>query len=191
MNPPPTVRLFDNVLPEENQKRILQYLEGSAWTYGAYSDETQGASRYFFKHFAGYFRDGEHRQDAAIDAELQAFPIIASFWHALSQSFLKGHTLMRCYANAYPAGTEGGLHKDSLEPNHFTAIYYPHLAWHPNYAGETVFFNDEGNEIVASVYPKPNRLALFSGSIPHAARGISRTCPNMRITLMFKTAVLP
>ena len=61
------------------------------------------------------------------------------------------------------------------------------MSWHPNYAGETVFFNDEGTDIIGTVYPRPNRMVLFSGSIPHVARGVSRVCPELRITLMFKT----
>ncbi|MDB5411241.1 MAG: hypothetical protein JWL84_6153 [Rhodospirillales bacterium] len=29
-----------------------------------------------------------------------------------------------------------------------------------------------------------------NGTIPHAARGVARTCPAMRMTLMFKTEVI-
>jgi SM-20-related protein len=50
-----------------------------------------------------------------------------------------------------------------------------------------VFFTQDGSDILASIYPKPNRLIVFPGAIPHVARGISRTCPKLRITLMFKT----
>jgi SM-20-related protein len=53
--------------------------------------------------------------------------------------------------------------------------------------GETVFFNQEETDIIASIYPKPNRLVMFQGTIPHTARGVSRICPVLRITLMFKT----
>jgi SM-20-related protein len=42
-------------------------------------------------------------------------------------------------------------------------------------------------DIVSAVYPKPNRFVVFSGNIPHVARGVSRTCPKLRITLMYKT----
>jgi SM-20-related protein len=96
--------------------------------------------------------------------------------------------LMRCYANGYPSGAEGGVHLDSLEPNHFTAIYYPHPAWDPDWGGETVLFNNDRSDIVASVYPRPNRLVIFRGNVPHVARGVTRRCQELRITLMFKTA---
>jgi SM-20-related protein len=31
---------------------------------------------------------------------------------------------------------------------------------------------------------------VFPGLIPHVARGVSRTCPMLRITLMFKTRLV-
>lgn len=183
------IRVFDNVLSPAAHRELLAYLQGQDWRYGAYSGEGPSAPRYFYKHFAGHFRDGEEWGGEAIDAELVQFPLIAAAWRDIQTRLLQGHVLKRCYANAYPVGSEGSLHKDSLEPNHFTAIYYPHLTWHADYAGETVFFNEEGGEIVASVYPKPNRLAVFPGTIPHVARGVSRQCPELRITLMFKTTL--
>ncbi len=183
------IRLFDNLLGPGDHQKLQAYLQGQDWSYGAYSDNAPTASRYLYKHFAGHFRDGEGRDSTGIETELAAFPPIAELWKGLKASCMRGHVLTRCYANAYPLGSEGGLHRDALEPDHYTAIYYPHLRWDPNYAGETVFFNDEGTEIVASVYPKPNRLVLFAGTIPHVARGVSRQCPDLRITLMFKTVL--
>ena len=100
---------------------------------------------------------------------------------------MKGHTLMRCYANGQPYGSDGSLHTDSASPRSFTSVYYPHGRWSPNWGGETLFFNQEETDIVASIYPKPNRLVIFSGTVPHVARGVSRICPVLRITLMFKT----
>jgi SM-20-related protein len=30
-------------------------------------------------------------------------------------------------------------------------------------------------------------MLMFEGTLPHVARGVSRICPVMRVTLMFKT----
>jgi len=182
------IQVFDNLLPPGDQQALLDFLMQPGWAWGAYSDDGPDASRYWYKHFAGHARDGEAHDPTDILRALEAYPLVHGFWTALNRGPLAGHRLTRCYANAYPAGSEGGLHRDALEPGHFTAIYYPHQTWSPNFAGETVFFNEEGSDIVAAVYPKPNRLALFAGTIPHVARGVSRRCPHLRITLMFKTA---
>ena len=49
-----------------------------------------------------------------------------------------------------------------------------------------MFINDLG-DIAHAVLPKPGRIVQFDGRILHAARGLSRICPAMRVTLMFKT----
>jgi SM-20-related protein len=182
------IRVHDDVLPTDEQRALLTFLKGPGWAFGAYSDAEPGASRYWYKHFAGVRRDGREPLDpVAIETELEGAPLVAGLWRRLKAGVLAGHRLTRCYANGYPSGTEGGLHRDSNIATHFTCIYYPHLAWKPNFAGETVFFDHQEREIVAAVYPRPNRLVVFPGLMPHVARGVSRTCPDLRVTLMFKT----
>ncbi len=184
----PQIFVFDNFLADPDRQVLYNFLRGPGWAFGAHSDNAPEASRYWYKHFAGYERDGEDRDVDAIAGELKTVPLVGTMWRRLTETYLRGHTLMRSYANGYPSGAEGALHLDSLEPNHFTTIYYPHAAWDPNFAGETVFFNRDRTDIIASVYPKPNRLLVFRGDIPHVARGVSRRCNDLRITLMFKTA---
>ncbi len=183
------ISVHDDVLDTESQKQVFDFLNLPGWSFGGYSDPAPGASRYWYKHFAGVVRDGHEPlapTQFAAALEEQA-PPVADLWRRLEKGHLSGHSLTRCYANGYPSGSEGGLHLDSNVETHFTAIYYPHLVWHPNWAGETVFFDRAGRDIVASIYPKPNRLVVFRGTIPHVARGVSRVCPELRITLMFKT----
>ena len=184
------VLAYDDVLPIEDQRRLLTFLKSPGWAFGAFSEAGAHPSRYWYKHFAGVVRDGRESLDSqAFERELQAnAPLVAAFWDVLKQRILVGHALTRCYANGYPVGAEGGMHFDSNIATHYTAIYYPHLQWSPNYAGETVFLEPGGADFMASVYPKPNRLIVFPGTIAHAARPITRSCPELRITLMYKTA---
>jgi SM-20-related protein len=184
------IAVIDDFIASDLQSAVQQFLLSEGWGYGAFSSNDAGASRYWYKHFAGYFRDGrEPLTPESIEQELMQSAPIWRLWELLKSSHLAKHQLTRCYANAYPVGSEGGLHKDSNEPNHYTVIYYPHSTWHPNWAGETIFFNSDGTDIVSSVYPKPNRLVIFPGYVPHVARGISRSCPELRVTLMFKTCL--
>jgi SM-20-related protein len=186
------IQIFDDLLTEDARQPLLRFLKGPGWSYGAFSDPTPGAPRYWYKHFAGLVHDGPEPKDPTIyeDELVSAAPIIAQMWRRLKGDMLRGHALTRCYANGYTYGSDGGLHFDSNVATHFTCIYYPHMTWHPNWAGETVFFNGAGDEILASVYPRPNRLLVFPGNIPHVARGVARVCPEMRITLMFKTMTI-
>jgi SM-20-related protein len=181
------VRIFDNVLKPEEQQAVWGYLSGPGWAYGGFSAD--GGDRYFYKHFAGFVTDGkEPHTPEEIEAQLSTVsPMMFQFWLALKQTALKDELLARCYANGMPGGVEGGLHLDSNIEGHLTAIYYPHLSWNPNLGGETLLFNAAGDEIVAAIYPRPNRLAVFDGTIPHVARPMSRRASDLRITLMFKT----
>jgi SM-20-related protein len=184
------IAIHDDFLGREDQDAILSFLRGPGWGYGAFSDPASDAPRYWYKHFAGYVRDGRETHDLdQIERELAGnAPLVSTMWRHIQSALLPGHTLTRCYANGYPFGAEGGLHLDSNIASHLTALYYPHMSWHPNYSGETVFFDAAGADIIASVFPRPNRLVIFPGTIPHVARGISRKCPELRMTLMFKTA---
>ena len=144
------------------------------------------AISFWHRHFAGHRQSATEKQYPCADELRDAFPLLFRFWSQLADNVLAGHTLVRCYANAHAFGSDGTLHTDSSSPRSYTAIYYPHKAWFPNWAGETVLF-DGDNEILASIYPRPNRLAIFRGNIPHVARAVSRVCPVLRVTLMFKT----
>ena len=186
------VRIFDQALSPHDQQALSDFLALPGWGFGAYSSESPQASRYWYKHFSGYSRDSRElgSSDAFETTLLSTAPLVFDLWRRLKSSVLSGHALTRCYANAYPYGSEGGVHIDSNVESHYTTIYYPHETWDPEYAGETVFFNPEKTDIIASVYPKPNRLIVFRGTIPHCARAVSRICPTLRMTLMFKTATI-
>jgi len=182
---------FDDMLDRAQHAAVYKFLQRPGWTYGWKSNPHTDVFSFLHKHFAGFLGEGDARPknpDCARELEVKA-PFIYQLWLKLSDKLLNRHTLVRCYANGYPYGSDGTLHTDSELPNSYTTIYYPHETWQPNWAGETVLFNDERNDILTSVYPKPNRLIVFRGATPHAARGVSRTCPVLRITLMFKTEI--
>ncbi|NML32411.1 2OG-Fe(II) oxygenase [Paraburkholderia antibiotica] len=194
----PFFECFDDVLTAEDQKRIDAFLHLPGWEFGWKSQSRRDIYSFWHKHFAGFRKSGAYNFKAGkwpppdCSAELrQSAELIHEFWLLLQRTVLEGHTLVRCYANGLPFGSEGTLHTDSDSPNGYTCIYYPHQAWHPDWGGETVFFNAEHTDIVASIFPKPNRLLLFRGDTPHVARPVSRSCPELRVTLMFKTEKRP
>jgi SM-20-related protein len=183
------IHVFDDVMDPFSQQKTWEFLSGPGWSFGAYSDEHPDAPRYWYKHFAGYGASAaEDRDPAAIAEELKTnCPPLHRMWCALVANFIPGQRLSRCYANRMPAGVGGGLHRDSNDPNHLTLIYYPNLDWSPRDAGETLFYDDAEQEVVRAVTPRPNRLVVFRGTIPHVARPLSPHAGTDRITLMYKT----
>ena len=181
-----TIQAIDNFLPKPEQETLWAFLRSPGWSFGAFSADA--GHRYFYKHYAGIKQSPKELYDpSAIERELAQHPLIEQVWARLKAGPLRGQRLGRCYANGMPPGAEGGVHLDSDVPDHYTAIYYPHPQWNADWAGETMFFNPARDEILGAVYPKPNRLVIFPGTIPHVARAMSSRVNDLRITLMFKT----
>lgn len=186
----PGVMVVDDLLANDVRKRVLEFLRHAYWQFGWKSKGSEDTFSFWHTHFAGH-RKARGQKPYECSGELQPFPILHSFWRSLAQAPLyAGHSLIRCYANGQSYGTDGTVHRDSKSEDSYTAVYYPHDHWEPNWAGDTVIFNREQTDIIATIYPRPNRLAVFRGIFPHVARGVSRTCPELRITLMFKTDIL-
>jgi len=115
-------------------------------------------------------------------AESEVDPFIWSIWNRINSTKRK---LVRVYSNAYTYGTEGTLHKDSTHYESKTHMIYLNSKWQPDWAGETTFFNND--EISLAILPKPGRLIQFDGTIFHAARSVSRFCPEVRKVLVYKS----
>lgn len=187
----PQVDLYENVLSEPLRTQVADFLRSQAWHFGATSDVGGKSYPYWYSHFAGIFDQKDVGLELDCVEQLQKSPIIADVWHYLKRQIFQDHILVRCYANSYPYGSEGTIHRDANDSRHYTAIFYPNSNWDLNWAGETIFFRlEQPPEILTTVWPRPNRLVVFQGIIPHVARGISRSCPLLRTTLMFKTKKL-
>lgn len=116
---------------------------------------------------------------------------VADVWRALKAGPMRGHYLLRCYANAHTFGVEGHPHTDIVDASqvdNFTAVVYLNPVWKKEWAGELVLFNASGDTLCA-IQPKAGRAALIPGDIVHAARGVSRQCPAVRVCIAFKSRI--
>ena len=175
------IQVFDDFLLDARRQEVLGYLLEPGWEWGWRSNVYTDVLLFWHKHFAG--RRGEECGEELRERA----PLIWRLWDDAVRVLLPGHTLVRCYANALQYGSDGTVHSDSEVPTSFTSVYYPHGRWDPNWGGETLFYTSDKSDILAVSYPRPGRLVTFPGTIPHRAAGVSRTCPLLRITLMFKT----
>jgi SM-20-related protein len=179
--------MSDTSVPKTVQRSITEFTKKPIWQYGWQSNARRDRHCYWHAHFAG--GDGNSRRNclAELQANTAAQPIL-DLWNVLSQGILKGHEPLRAYANSHTFGVEGYVHTDNEDTeNYFSTIYYAHPVWHANWCGETVFYNKDSTDIVASIYPKPGRLISFHGATPHCARAPSRDCAELRIVVVFKT----
>ena len=114
-------------------------------------------------------------------------PALRALWETVDGNITRGqYGIERMYVNAYNFGDCPTVHQDHAQEGNFTALYYANYEWHYNWSGETVFYNDVKDEIIRAVYPRPGRIVVFDGRIPHVAREPNRICPVVRYTIAIK-----
>lgn len=184
------IQVIDDALPAKLLNNVIHFFDYQVrWEFGSLSDR-EGFS---FGHWNQELlktspRNKEDKERHLLDNEQYAN--IYQLWKYIKETWLTGHTLVRCYANAHTYGVEGYLHTDSRSEGNFTTIIYLNKEWKPEWAGETVFFDHTG-DIYHSVLPRNGRMVLFDGRIPHAARSLSRCSSVLRQTLIFKSYYKP
>ena len=92
----------------------------------------------------------------------------------------------RAYTNYSAYGDMLYAHRDcSADERGLTALWFLMTEWEPEWGGETMFFDSSGDALFCAS-PKPGRLVLFDGSIPHVGRPPSRICFAPRYTFAIK-----
>jgi len=187
---PDDIKQYDDVLYEDVRASVFKFLKSPGWESGWKSNSKTDTFSFMHKHFAGYRKsESSERYDCADELKTNA-PLIFGMWEHVSDAYLQGHRLVRCYANGMPYGSDGSLHIDDKTGNGYTSVYYPNETWSPNWGGCTEFYDQPETNVIRSIDPQPNRMIVFPGKMKHVGRGIARQCPvPMRITLMFKTDI--
>jgi len=113
----------------------------------------------------------------------------------MKEHLKKDIQLMALYANGQTHSQCGSPHQDwhmdDGDPaTYYTLLIYIHKQWKPIYGGHTIFMDNTGNEMIASIWPKSNTAVLFDSSIVHAGLEPTIHCKNnMRQSLAFKFKV--
>jgi SM-20-related protein len=94
----------------------------------------------------------------------------------------------RAYTNYAAYGDMLYTHSDCPpDGRELTALWFMSTQWEPEWGGETMFFDGSGDAIFCAS-PRPGRLVIFDGAIPHVGRPPSRICYAPRYTFAVKLA---
>ena len=94
--------------------------------------------------------------------------------------------LIEAYVNSNQYGENSYIHKDgNTYDNAVTCLVYLNETWSPDFAGETLFYNNDNDAIVVTS-PKFKRIVIFDGQISHRASPPSRICSTKRLVLVVK-----
>ncbi len=92
----------------------------------------------------------------------------------------------RVYTNFASYGDTLLTHVDAVaDARELTALWFICDRWDTEWGGETLFFDDSGDALIA-VSPRPGRLLLFDGAIRHAGKPPNRSCNIPRFTFAIK-----
>ena len=96
---------------------------------------------------------------------------------------LKWTTLSRVYANCASFGEYQHVHTDG---DVWTILFFVNSRWHTDWGGELSLYHDLQATVATTIRPRPGRVVIFDGDIPHRAGVPSKYCPDPRITLAIK-----
>lgn len=167
------VRVYDGLLRANDLQGLTAALQNGAFTRTESArPDTQG-----FRHWV---------LNISIDAAAQLpvyQPTLAAAGEFASET---AYRIYRCYCNYAAHGDMLFTHTD-CPPNagELTALWFIAPEWNADWGGETLFF-DSSMDAQAVVSPRPGRLVLFDGSLPHVGRPPNRICFAPRYTLAYK-----
>jgi len=107
---------------------------------------------------------------------------------AVAEKLFPGEVLhdQRAYVNSAVYGDSYYIHRDSPEGSgSVTVLYYANLIWQPDWGGETIFYKDD-NDAVLAVSPRPGRLVVSRGAILHRGTVPTQDCHEARLTIAYK-----
>ncbi len=95
------------------------------------------------------------------------------------------YNISRCVVNL---SKPGDFYFNHTHSNEKVLLYYANLRWHEEWSGETLFYNNNMQEILFASPYLPGRLILFDGKLPHTIRSQSSIAPQYRFSFtMFLT----
>ncbi|RON72528.1 DUF6817 domain-containing protein [Pseudomonas fluorescens] len=180
------IAVNDGLLSADMLLELQDYFEKSvSWTFGSQSDRGEMQFGHWNYDFVNALPNSQKNYEQVL-FELPEAGVLTRVWLTLKETLLKGHQLVRLYANAHTYGVEGYPHIDNRTDNNYSTVLYLNPQWDIEWAGETIIAN-EFKDVTHAVLPKPGRAVTFNGRLWHASRSVSRRCPALRVCLVIKT----
>lgn len=177
------VQVFDNAVPEALYRDLMKAVGQVGWRFG-WNTPSNPHTRYW--HHEVGFGEKANAKDVTERVRQHPLPVFAQYADWLRSTLVPADTrILRCYLNAHTFGTDGWPHTDTDRGEELTAVLYLAGEWKPEWCGETVVFNEQG-EIAAAVMPRTNRLLTFPSDRLHSPRPLSKAFEGLRVVLVVK-----
>lgn len=183
------LKVIDDFVTVEELEKIIACCEASVWRYGWPIKIMPFARPCWHIFIAGTQR----LENLSCEGELKEhdqWGFLSGLWQRVKKAHLPNARLLGVYANGQTFGQDGPIHCDnrSDEPGQ-TVVVFCNGYWSTSWGGELVFHDPNKTEVVGAVLPKPRRVVIFDGTMPHSAKSPTLTCDQLRMTLAFKTII--
>jgi len=167
------VRIYDGLLSASDIERLAAALQNGAFTRTEYARPETSNFRHWVLNIPS---------ETAVNLPVYQ-PTLAAAGDFAGET---AYRVYRCYCNHAAYGDMLFVHTDCAPgAGELTALWFITPQWNVEWGGETLFF-DSGMDAQVVVSPRPGRLVLFDGSLPHVGRPPNRICHAPRYTLAYK-----
>jgi SM-20-related protein len=142
-----------------------------------FKDSDRPDTRYV-KHLVHNFKSQEWKKNNSLPNKIAT--IARDF--LIKQKIHVG-SIQRIYANFNLYGDFQFSHTDGDE---WTALFFLNSEWKEDWGGEFILYDETMDGLGYSIQPKPGRLVIFDGMIPHRGGVPSKLCYDPRISLAVK-----
>ncbi|WP_082810541.1 2OG-Fe(II) oxygenase [Pseudomonas sp. ABFPK] len=181
------VSILDDAITPDEQAKLNNAFSHTLWRYDWPINSTPFARPCWHFFIAGSKRESLECCEQELVAN-ERWGFLINIWKRLCAVHMKNSRLIGVYANGQTSGQDSPIHRDNLpgEPG-YTAVLFCNDYWATTWGGELLFCNDAKTDVIAAALPKPRRITIFNGEIPHRAKSPATDCDRLRITIAFKT----
>lgn len=176
----------DHLLSDEIKRKLYRLGPRLPWTWGSGSNRDTDRPLHWGMQIAG---KSARNDPPSCETEMfaKAPEVVIDVWRGIRRTYLPDHVPYHVYVNAHTLGVDGYHHHDAPQDDgRMTAIVYLHDAWEIDWGGELICYTPDG-EVTCGTLPWPGRVVVFPSHWGHRATSVTRLCPGLRLSLMFKT----
>ena len=166
------IYIFDNVYPSHVTQKIYSFILNSYFKLNL--NDSESFDYKSFDMFGAIFT----KEDLIKLGAIEHLPI-----NIKSKFKMNLNNLNRCLINAVTSAGVYHPHDDSLDNAKWSFIYYANMKWDLEWGADTLFLNNNKEDIIKTVQCKPNRVVIFDATIPHLIRPCTSTAPAYRFSL--------
>ena len=164
------IKKYDNFFPPHIQTRIFGYIITSNYAIG-WDDSTEVQHR---------AHPNLHRRFILEkDSEWWLNPILECVLPKLTDKNITKEDFKEGYFNLTKPCDINFIHN---HPDCYVFLHYSNCSWNPEWGGETLFYKDNGKDVLDCNPYVPNRGVIFDGSILHTIKAQNTLGPSYRFT---------